>query len=211
MGLRARDRGKLVGKMAWDMMATEEMAGSFANYCTLLETKCTPKPVRHSIYDATGQFRTYEFHCTLIFNDHGEATGMRVLCVDISESQRKMAEIHRSSTWLRSTLASLAEPILLTDSVGIILYLNPAAEQLLGWKHEKIAGRLLEQALPLDPAAQDAPPPTAFSTHLESSQRFRVIVLDAQGHSLRLEFHSSPVTDLLSGHISGVVSILSTF
>jgi PAS domain S-box-containing protein len=202
------ESGNLMGRMVWELVAAEEMAPSFAAYCTALETHDVSRPVRYSIYDATGQFHTYEFHRSLVLDEKGEAVGMRMLCVDVSRNLQKLAEARRSALWFKSALNSMAEAVLLIDVIGIILYLNPVAERLFGWKLEDLAGRLLEQAIPLDPASPEAVHPPSFNTALEKPNKVRLTILDAYGHSQRVEFRSAPVTDLETGHISGVICLI---
>lgn len=206
--LHPNEHGPLIGKMAWDLVAAEEMAPSFAAYCQALEEKDVTENVRYSIYDTTGQFRTYEFYRALILDETGEATGMRLLCVDVTRSQKELAEVHRSALWFKNALHSLPEPVMLTDVIGILLYLNPAAEQLLGWSSEMLAGRQLEQAIPLDPTSPLNRNLPSFKTAIEQPNHVRLTVLNAHGHSLSIEFHSAPIIDPDSGHIAGVVSLI---
>ncbi|WP_420238840.1 PAS domain S-box protein [Telmatobacter bradus] len=202
------ENGNLIGRMVWDLVAAEEMAPSFAAYCTALENHDVSKPVRYNVYDSTGQFHTYEFHRSLVLDEKGEAVGMRMLCVDVSRKLQKLAEARRTALWFKSALSSLAEAVLLTDVIGIILYLNPAAEEMLGWKSEELAGRLIDQALPYIPSSPEIGAPPPYSTAIEKPNKVLVTCLDARGRSLCIEFHSSPVVDLETGHISGVISRL---
>jgi PAS domain S-box-containing protein len=198
----------LLGKNAWELMASADTDVSFASYCTAMATGQKPHPVRRAIFDHTRQFRTYELHRSLIYDADGNPCGMRILSVDVTDDARNLAETRRSLGWLQSAMAALPEAILLTDSVGFVLYLNHAAEILLGWHASEITGRLIEQVLPLDTAAPDFTPPPSYITALEAPNRIVLPLLDANGHSLSIEFFSSPVADVQTGHITGVVSVL---
>lgn len=198
----------LLGKSAWELMASEETDISFAAYCSTMATGDHPRPVRRSIFDHSRQFRTYEFHRTLIYDDDGNPAGMRILAFDVTEDTRNLAELRRTLGWLQSAMAALPEAILFTDSVGFILYLNPAAEKLLGWHARELSGQLLEDALPLDTTAPDFKMPPPYVSALEAPNRLVLPILNANGQSLNIEFFSSPVNDVQTGHITGVISIL---
>lgn len=208
LDLHPDEHGPLIGKMAWDLVAAEEMAPSFAAYCKAIESRDVSERVRYNIYDTTGQFRTYEFYRSLILDEASKATGMRMLCVDVTFQGKELAEVHRSALWFKLALHSLPEPVILTDAIGILLYLNPAAEQLLGWSSEMLAGRQLEQAIPLDPASPANRNLPSFNTALERPNHVRLTILNAHGHSLPLEFHSAPMIDPEAGHITGVVCLI---
>lgn len=203
-----QSKANLLGKNIWELMASADTDVSFDSYCATMATGQKPSPVRRAIFDHTRQFRTYELHRSLIYDADGSPNGMRILSVDVTEDARNLAEISRSLGWLQSALAALPEAILLTDSVGFVLYLNPAAELLLGWRANEITGRLIEQALPLDSTDPEEKTPPPFTSALEAPNKISLSILDARGHSLRVEIFSSPVTDVQTGHITGVISIL---
>jgi PAS domain S-box-containing protein len=198
----------LLGKNIWELMASADTDVSFDSYCSAMATGQKPRPVRRAIFDHTRQFRTYELYRSLSYDADGNPSGMRILFVDVTEEARNLTEISRSLGWLQSALAALPEAILLTDSVGFILYLNPAAEALLGWRSSEIAGQLIEQALPLDSTDPEGETPPPFTSALEAPSKISLSILDSCGHSLRVEIFSSPVTDVQTGHITGVISIL---
>lgn len=203
-----RSKINLLGKNAWELMSSEETDISFAAYCSTMATGDHPRPVRRAIFDHSRQFRTYEFHRSLIYDDEGDPAGMRILAFDVTDDTRNLAELRRSLGWLQSAMSSLPEAILFTDSVGFILYLNQAAETLLGWRASELSGQLIEDALTLDTTAPDFKAPPPYTSALHTTNRFILPMLDANGQSLRVEFFSSPVTDVQTGHITGVISIL---
>jgi len=208
LDLHPEDRGNLIGKMAWDLVAADEIAPSFAAYCSMLETHQIESPTQRTLYDNSGQFRTYEVYRSLIFDTDGRATGMRMVNVDITDKLEQLAESRRSALWFKSALASLPEAVLLTDAVGIVLYINPAAELLFGWHCDQISGRQLELALPLDLADPINTPAPCFSDALEKVRTLDFTVLNSTGRSLPVEFHSSPIYDQETGHITGVVNVI---
>jgi two-component system cell cycle sensor histidine kinase/response regulator CckA len=51
--------------------------------------------------------------------------------------------------WLATTMRSIGDAIISTDSAGRINYMNPVAESLTGWKAEQAHGRMSEEILRL--------------------------------------------------------------
>lgn len=210
--LHPPERGSTVGHMAWDLMAADETASSFASYCALLETGEEPAVVRYNFFVRTGQFRTFEFHRTLIRDADGRPCGMRMLCIDVTESLRSLEEARSAALWLYSIVAALPVPALVTDAIGVVRSVNPAAEIFFGWLPNAVAGSLLEQALPLAPR-DDArsQPPIDFSSIIEAPLRIPLMLLDARGTPAAVEMETSPISDAQTGNLSGVVCLLHKF
>jgi PAS domain S-box-containing protein len=58
------------------------------------------------------------------------------------EAERELA---RERERLRITLASIGDAVISTDVDGLVMFLNPVAEQLTGWTQEEAAGRPLAE------------------------------------------------------------------
>ena len=100
------------------------------------------------------------------------------------ERQRLKVEktLRASQRWLATTLASLGDGVLTTDTEGRVLYLNPVAETLTGWTAEEAYERVIGEVVQVrrsedgsdlpDPVAEvlegggDDLPPTTDATDL---------------------------------------------
>lgn len=58
-----------------------------------------------------------------------------------SQVARKLKE---SEEWFSTTLRSIGDAVIATDTGGCVTFMNPASEELTGWKQEDAAGKPLE-------------------------------------------------------------------
>lgn len=54
-------------------------------------------------------------------------------------------QVRESREWLSTVLGSIGDAVIATDTKGKVLFLNPVAEALTGWKEEETAGKPLEE------------------------------------------------------------------
>jgi PAS domain S-box-containing protein len=199
------DRGSLIGLLAWESMPTDEQQQNCAAYLTLMESGEEPGPVHRTVYVASGGFRTFEMHRRLIRDGAGKPIGMRILSVDVTESKRRLEKLRLEYRWLECSLQAALDAVVISDTMGFIQRLNPAAEALLGWKAEELIGQPIEKGIPLlDYSSADG----SMLTHAIALERPTcgvATILDHQGRELRLEIRTAPVVDLESGTVIGVV------
>jgi PAS domain-containing protein len=168
-------------------MAADEKDPSFAAYCLALESGEEPEAVRRSLYDRSGQFRTYEMHRSLMRDADGNPCGMRMLCVDVTETRKELEDARRRNAKLESVIESMCTAVLVTDAVGFIRSANPAAEELLGWQTSELRGVSIEEGFPVLAYLGGGRSELTFSMALEgppaarSSHRTRDIADSRQG------------------------------
>ena len=70
-----------------------------------------------------------------------------------SSTDRRMRENQR---WLSTTLQSIDDAVITTDTAGRIHLLNPVAERVTGWSSAQAVGRLLDEVCVLAPMGEAA-------------------------------------------------------
>jgi len=60
---------------------------------------------------------------------------------DVTEQHRTKEALRRSHDYQHTILAALGEGLYCVDGEGFLRFLNPAAEQLLGWREDELLGR----------------------------------------------------------------------
>lgn len=71
----------------------------------------------------------------------------RVVGVELDITERKLYEqaLFREKESAQTTLESIGDGVITTDSAGVVEYLNPVAEELTGWTMEDAAGRPIDE------------------------------------------------------------------
>ncbi|OIP13481.1 MAG: hypothetical protein AUK53_06375 [Betaproteobacteria bacterium CG2_30_59_46] len=63
------------------------------------------------------------------------------MLLDVTEQHRAIAALSDSETMLREITTMMGEAVYALDRDGHVIFINPAAEQLLGWSEEELLGR----------------------------------------------------------------------
>jgi PAS domain S-box-containing protein len=208
LALYPAGHGEPIGKMAWDLMPTDEKEPSCAEYISLMESGEEPPIVHRTLYSRLGQFRTYELHRRLIRDGAGRPAGMRILFVDVTESEKALEDARWTRLWLESVIEAIGDAVIVTDAMGIIRYANPAAEALLGWKASELEGMVIEQGLPILAYVSGFRLELTFTMSLDGPSKGVATVLDRERRELQIELGTSPIFDKESGATTGVVLIL---
>lgn len=208
LALHPPDRGELIGRMAWDLMAADEKDPSCAAYFSTIESGENPPVVRRSLFDRSGQFRTYEMHRSLIRDAQGNPTGMRMICVDVTEAKQALEDTSLNRFWLESIVDSMPEAVIVTDAVGFIRLVNPAAAALLGRKAAELTGMLIEQGVPILSSGPGSDSALNFNRSLEEPAKGVATVLDYERRELCVEFRTAPIFNKENGSTTGVVAVL---
>jgi PAS domain S-box-containing protein len=199
--------GELIGKLAWELMPTEEQELSAAAFASAMESGIDPGVVRRSIYTSADAFRIYDLHRNLIRDAEGKPTGMRVVNVDVTDEVTARQEAEKASRWLRGVFDSIPEAVIVTDTLGVICGVNPATEELFGWKADELIGQEFEETF--FPRSMNRQPEVGLVTVLSKNMRGMARMMDRNRQELRVKINTAPIVDKEHGITTGVVSVLS--
>jgi PAS domain S-box-containing protein len=206
--LHSSHAGELIGKVAWKLMPAEEQEMSRASFTKALETGEDPPVARRSLFTASGHYRVHEVHRNVIRDDSGKPAGMRVVTVDVTDAHREFEEARRARVWLESVLAALSAAVIVTDALGLVRNLNPAAEELLGWRAEEMIGVMVDEALPVLAYRCGERTEFNFTNALAGHCRGVATLLDRENREVRVEIGASPILNKETGFTEGVVTVL---
>ncbi len=116
--------------------------------------------------------------------------------------------LRRIERWFATTLKSIGDAVMVTDTLGRVTFMNPIAEKLTGWKSAEAAGRPLTEVYqnvnaetrePLDSLV-----PQALLEGVVAGPTSRAVLISRNGTETPIDDSAAPVRDN-AGHITGVV------
>jgi len=120
------------------------------------------------------------------------------LCHEVQERLHIEAQIREQQEWLQVILGSIGEGIIATDEQGRVRLLNPAAEELTGFRHQEAVGRPITEVLRMRWAAtgrnsDSSADCTAQRTDLHSLLTQQSVLVSRDGKERIVEQHSRPI------------------
>jgi PAS domain S-box-containing protein len=208
--LYPHEHGKFIGKILWDFMPAAEKESSRAAFFKIMESAEIPPPARRTIYTSGGDFRTFELHRSLMLDAEGRPAGIRMISFDVTETEAAHEEASQARQWLESVLESVADAVIVTDALGFVRTINPAAEQLLGWQAEELIGQVIEKGMPVLSYTPSSAEQKLLTHRIAVERRTKGVatVLDRDRRQLRVEISTSPIVDKVNGFTTGVVNLL---
>jgi PAS domain S-box-containing protein len=76
-----------------------------------------------------------------IQTDDGAILGVVLVFHDVTEARRAEAALAEQREWLETTLQSIGDAVIATDARGNVVFMNPVAEHLTGWRMADAQGR----------------------------------------------------------------------
>jgi len=117
--------------------------------------------------------------------------------------------LKESENQLYTTLVSINDAVISTDKAGLIIFMNPVAESLTGWKLQKARRKRLEDILNIDidkkDGLHDNPVREIISEGLTVTQA-SYVCCPLKGPKISIELSSAPIKND-KGNISGAVIV----
>jgi PAS domain S-box-containing protein len=208
LALHHPEQGELIGKSGWDLLAIDEKNRSTAAFLSLMTSGEEPPAICRSIFDRSGKFRTYEIHRSMIRTAGGKPAGVRMIFMDVTESKNALEEAQRTLQWLESAMQSVVHSVILTDALGVIRSVNPAAERLSGWSANELTGMAVDEFLPIQARPSEGRAALDLQAMLQLPCNGMATVMTRERQRIEVEISTSPILDKNNGSVSGVAAIL---
>jgi PAS domain S-box-containing protein len=140
----------------------------------------------------------------------GNISGIVGMMADITERKRAQEALREREEWLSTTLSSIGDAVIATDTEGRVTFVNPAAQSLTGWSQEEAVGRPLGEVFKV--VSEDTGRPV--DDPVTKAMREGVVVgltnhtalVARDGSTRSIEDSGAPIRDQ-HGNITGVVMV----
>jgi PAS domain S-box-containing protein len=140
----------------------------------------------------------------------GTIVGASKIARDITEAKRVHELIRLERERLRVTLGSIGDAVIVTDTMGMVEFLNPVAEALTGWSATEATGKPLETVFCIVNEQTrhrvESPAARAMREGIVVGLANHTILIPRDGAELAIDDSAAPIRDS-HGNISGVILV----
>jgi PAS domain S-box-containing protein len=181
------------------------------------EEPCPGCPVRRCIETGVHQEeetaprngRTYHVRADPIYHE-GAFLGVVEIAQDVTETRQLQRDLERSEDWLRTTLTSIGDAVIVTDTDARIVFMNPVAASLTGWTATDAFGRPLEEVFDIASEVTGRRPENPAMRALRHGTVVglanHTMLIARDGTRIPIEDSASPICDA-DGSVHGVVLV----
>ncbi|MDA3924087.1 MAG: PAS domain S-box protein [Kiritimatiellae bacterium] len=156
----------------------------------------------------------YQFHKNLIYNVILGFVLLLLAFLGVSyglvHSRRAARKLRISEENLRTTLYSIGDAVITTDTKGKIFRMNPVAQQLTGWRVEDACGLALEEVFSIVNSHTHKPSRNPVEKVLESGEVAGLAnhteLISKDGQRFQISDSAAPIKEA-DGNITGVVLV----
>jgi PAS domain S-box-containing protein len=123
---------------------------------------------------------------------------------------RVEARAQRRARWLSTTLRSIGDAVIATDTAGGVSFMNPVAEALTGWSAGEAAGKPMSEVFPITDEASGERLESPVDRVLREGEVFgpsEGAVLETRGGGRSVVEHSAAQIEAEEGTLEGVVLV----
>jgi len=133
---------------------------------------------------------------------------------DITERKKMEYELYKEKELFKTTLISVGDGVISTDTEGNVLIMNKVSEQLTGWTQEEAVGKPIEEVFKLinESTKERCENPVAkvLATGEIINLASNTLLISKDGMGRPVEDNASPIIDE-EGNIAGVVLVFRDF
>jgi PAS domain S-box-containing protein len=145
-----------------------------------------------------------------IVDDQNTKLGVVIVFHDVTEQRRAAAAMAEQREWLETTLVSIGDAVVATDIRGRVVFMNPVAEQLTGWRSREARGRDCVDVFRIvdesDRTAVESPAARVLREGSVVTLSDRTLLIGRDGSERPIDDSAAPIRDS-DGGIAGVVLV----
>jgi diguanylate cyclase (GGDEF)-like protein/PAS domain S-box-containing protein len=153
--------------------------------------------------------RPIEVTVRVVRDEHGQPVGMLQGLRDLSHLRATEEALFREKERAQVTLNSIGDAVVTTDGKGMLDYLNPVAEKLLGQKTAEVRGRYYDEILNLVDEKRREPLPDPILKALGRKAVVQLtqqtLLIDKQGNEYAVDVTAAPILDREGQRVGAVL------
>ena len=132
----------------WEAIHPEDLPAVRAAW-EASRTSGQPLEIEFRLRDREGVYRWMAGRAIAFFDHAGAIREWFGVITEISKRKQAEAEREQAMELLQTTLRSIGDAVLATDTSGIVTFMNPITERLTGWTSEEAVGRHIHEMFPI--------------------------------------------------------------
>jgi diguanylate cyclase (GGDEF)-like protein/PAS domain S-box-containing protein len=149
-------------------------------------------------------------NCRAVRDESGQATGFEGTAIDVTERKRAEMAVFEAKERAQVTLQSIGDAVITTDAHGLIDYMNPVAEGLVGWENREALRRPIGEVMKLvdelSESTIDCPALQCLREDRPLALSQETILVTRQGQRIDVQHTAAPIHDR-EGNLTGTVII----
>jgi PAS domain S-box-containing protein len=158
----------------------------------------------------TGERWWASYNFAPILDENGDIAGSVIIGRDITAQKLAEKQLAGEKEWFRTTLKSIGDAVITTDTQGSVTFLNPVAERLIGQTNAEAAGQPIQTILNLANEKTHQPVDNPVDRVLESGAVVGLAnhteLIRRDGRTIPIEDSAAPILDA-NGQALGVVMV----
>ncbi len=146
-----------------------------------------------------------------IYDDDGEVVAHEGTLTDITERKQAETRIFEEKERAQVTLQSIGDGVITTDAQGCIDYINPVAQELIGWEMRGARGKPIAEVMTIinqnTRAAVDNPVTRCLSEGRVITLAENSVLINREGTEVPIQDSAAPIRDRV-GNIIGSVMVI---
>jgi diguanylate cyclase (GGDEF)-like protein/PAS domain S-box-containing protein len=164
----------------------------------------------HRMRHRNGGWRWVSSRGTARVDKQGQLQRMVGIELDITERKLFEEALFREKESAQITLRSIGDGVITTDAASIIDYMNPVAEELMGWSLADVMGRPVEQIFRALREATCDPLENPLTAAIRDVRPVKsgvpILLIRRDGHEIHIECTAAPIRDR-EGKVAGGVLV----
>lgn len=118
-------------------------------------------------------------------------------------------QLRSGARWLSTTLNSIGDAVVATDATGKVIFVNPAAEHLVGWTESEALSMDVQDVFRVAVNGEESSPHPVSETLARGEKVVRekeISLISRQTNAIPVVCTASPIADE-KGHVLGVVTV----